>query len=55
MLLDISDEDKARVGYFINYKRKSLYQLDKQYYNIESFIDGISSKQLYNRLSKGQT
>lgn len=54
MLLDISDEDKARVGYFINYKRKSLYQLDKQHYNIESFIDGICSKQTYNRLSKGQ-
>lgn len=53
MLLDIPDEDKARVGYFINYKRKMLYHSDKQRYNIESFIEGICSKQTYSRLSKG--
>lgn len=54
MLLDIPDEDKICLGYFINYKRKKMYQKEKQKYCIVRFIDGICSKQTYNRLSNGQ-
>lgn len=54
MLIDISESDKIRVGLAIDLRRKEHFKKtgDKSF-KIINFINGICSRETYNRISKG--
>lgn len=53
MLIDIPNEDKVVIGKFIDYERKYRFKnLKQKQFKIDSFIDGICSKQTYQKLKK---
>lgn len=54
MRIDISEQDKIRTGIAIDIRRKAaLKKTGNKVYTIVHFIDGICSKQTYNRMAKG--
>lgn len=52
MLIDIPEDDKIRVGYFIDIERKHKNKKDKAFI-IENYIKDICSRQTYNKIVKG--
>ena len=53
MLLDIPYSKRDKVGLLIDYTRKEKMKIQKEY-KIDTFIQGICSKQTYNKIVKGQ-
>lgn len=52
-MLDIGDREKKVIGLIVNQVRLNLRETSDGF-NIEEFIEGICSKETYNKLSKGR-
>lgn len=53
MLQNFTETDKKRLGFFIEYKRKAYFKNDRDRYAVDFFINGICSKQDYEKICHG--